>query len=64
MGTVGGMSTEMAVALQSSIDRQSDLLERALTEGIKGVFDIYGKGGLVDSYDTGKKTVNRYGQKY
>ena len=59
-----GFGTDMVVSLQQSIDRQSELLERAMTEGIKGVFNVYGKGGLVDSYDTGKKTVNRYGQKY
>jgi len=59
-----GVATEQTVALQASIDRQSDLLERALTEGIKGVFNVYGKDGLVDSYDRGKKTLNRHGEKY
>lgn len=62
--TGGGMSMEMAVALQASLDRQSDLLERALTDGIHAKFDVYGKGGLIDSYDTGKKTVNRHGERY
>lgn len=60
----GGMSMEMAASLQQSIDRQSDLLERAMRDGIKGVFNVYGKGGLVDSYDTGKKTVERYEERY
>lgn len=60
----GGMSMEMAASLQQSIDRQSDLLERAMRDGIKGVFNVYGKGGLVDSYDTGKKTVKRYEERY
>ena len=60
----GGMSMEMAASLQQSIDRQSDLLERAMKDGIKGVFNVYGKGGLVDSYDTGKKTVKRYEERY
>lgn len=64
MGNSVGISVEMAASLQASIDRQSDLLERAITDGIKGVFDVYGKGGLVDSYDTGKKTLNRHGQRY
>lgn len=59
-----GIATEQTVALQASIDRQSDLLERALREGIKGVFNVYGKDGLVDSYDRGKKTLNRHGEKY
>ena len=60
----GGMSMEMAASLQQSIDRQRDLLERAMKDGIKGVFNVYGKGGLVDSYDTGKKTVKRYEERY
>lgn len=50
--------------LQQSIDRQSDLLERALTEGIKGVFDVYGPNGLVASYDKGKKNATRHGERY
>ena len=50
--------------LQQSIDRQSDLLERALTEGIKGVFDVYGPNGLVASYDKGKKNTTRHGERY
>ncbi len=54
----------MIASLQQSIDRNSDVLERALTEGIKGVFDVYGKGGLVDSYDTGKKNATRHGERY
>lgn len=60
----GGMASEQMTAFQTSLDRNNELLERALTQGIKGVFDVYGKGGLVDSYDSGKKTLNRYGQRY
>lgn len=59
-----GMSAEQAASLQASIDRQSDLLEDLRINGIKATFDVYGKGGLVDSYDSGKKTLNRYGQRY
>ena len=51
-------------SLQASIDRQSDLLEDLRTNGIKAFFDVYGKGGLVDSYDRGKKNVQRHGEKY
>ena len=51
-------------ALQASIDRNSEVLERALTEGIKGVFNVYGPDGLVASYDKGKKNANRHGEKY
>lgn len=60
----GGISVDLTAALKASLDRQSDLLERALTDGIKGVFDVYGKDGLIDSYDRGKKTVNRHGERY
>ena len=60
----GGMSTEQAAALQASIDRQNDLLERALTDGIKGVFDVHGPEGLVASYDKGKRMAQRHGEKY
>lgn len=59
-----GASQEQMVAFQQSLDRNSAVLERALTEGIRGVFDVYGKGGLIDSYDSGKKTATRYGQRY
>jgi len=55
------------VALQASLDRNSSvqeaLLER-LSQPIQAKFDVYGKGGLVDSYDTGKKNVTRHGEKY
>ena len=61
---ISGISAEQAASLQASIDRQSDLLEDLRINGIKATFDVYGKGGLVDSYDSGKKTLNRYGQRY
>lgn len=58
------IGVEQIMAMQASLDRNSEVLERALTEGFRGVFDVYGKGGLIDSYDTGKKTVNRHGERY
>ena len=61
---MSGMSAEQMAAFQASLDRNSEIMERIAAEGIKGVFDVYGKGGLVDSYDSGKKTLNRYGQRY
>ena len=64
VGGISGISAEQAASLQASIDRQSDLLEDLRINGIKATFDVYGKGGLVDSYDSGKKTLNRYGQRY
>lgn len=67
MATADGTATEttdVVSSLQASLDRNSDVLERAMREGIKGVFDIHGKGGLIDSYDRGKKEANRHGEKY
>ena len=59
-----GLSPEQVMAMQASLDRNSEVLERALSEGIKGVFDLYGKYGLVNSYDTAKKTLKRHGERY
>ena len=59
-----GMTVEMAASLQVSIDRNNELLERALNEGIKGVFDVHGPGGLVNTYDTAKKEAVRHGERY
>jgi len=59
-----GLSPEMLTGFQSSLDKNNELLERALTQGIHAKFDVYGRGGLVDSYDTGKKTVQRHGERY
>ena len=55
---------EQLAAFQTSLDRNNELLDRALTDGIRGVFSIYGKNGLIDSYDTGKRNINRYGQRF
>ena len=57
-------TADVVSSLQASLDRNSDVLERALRDGFKGVFDIHGKGGLVDSYDRGKKEAKRHGEKY
>jgi hypothetical protein len=54
----------MLAGFQMSLERNNDLLERALNEGIKGVFGVYGQDGLVHTYDTAKKTLNRHGEKY
>jgi len=63
-GTESGLGTEQMQQLQASLDRNSDVLERAVTEGIHARFDVYGKGGLIDSYDTGKKNVTSHGERY
>ena len=62
--SASGSGSNATAALQASLDRNSEVLERALRDGIKGIFNVYGKGGLVDSYDRGKKQVNRHGEKY
>lgn len=56
--------TDMLAAIQASLDRNSEVMEKAVRNGIKGVFNVYGKGGIIDSYDTGKKNAGRYGEKY
>ena len=53
----------MTDALNRQTAVQEALLER-LSSPIQATFNVYGKGGLVDSYDTGKKTANRYGVRY
>ena len=58
------IGAEQLAAFQSSLDRNNELLDRALTNGIKGVFGIYGPDGLVATYDKGKKTAARHGEKY
>ena len=63
-GEAGGFSPEMAMQMQASLDRNSEVMERVLEQGIHAYFDVYGKGGLLDSYDTGKKTVKRHKEKY
>ena len=59
-----GLSPEMIQGFQSSLDRNSAVMERIEANGIHAYFDVYGKGGLVDSYDTGKKTAKSHGEKY
>lgn len=59
-----GMSVEQMASLQSSIDRQNALLEELRTNGVKGVFNVYGPDGLVASYDKGKKETLRHGEKH
>lgn len=61
---VSGIDAELMAAFQASLNRNSDIMERIAADGIRGVFPVYGKGGLVDSYDSGKKTLTRHGQRY
>lgn len=61
---MGGFGAEQMAAFQTSLDRNNELLERALTNGIKGVFGVYGPDGIVNAYDTGKKNLQRHGVDY
>ena len=61
---MGGFGAEQMAAFQTSLDRNNELLERALTNGIKGVFGVYGPDGIVNAYDTGKKKLQRHGVDY
>lgn len=57
-------NTDLLAALQASLDRNTEVMQKAVEHGIKGVFNVYGKEGLIDSYDRGKKNANRYGERY
>lgn len=60
----GGMSVEMLTSLQASIDRQSDLLEKALVNGIKAVNKWTGPDGIPAMYNMMQKEAQRHGEKY
>ena len=59
-----GMSTEMLASLQASIDRQSDLLEHAIQNGIKAVNKWTGPDGIPNMVNEYNKKAARHGEKY
>ena len=76
-GNVGDFSEDMELGgaaigvdmsgIADAIERQNAIQEallKRLSQPIEARFDVYGKGGLIDSYDSGKKAVTRYGQPY
>ena len=67
MGGMGDASGADMEAMRQALDRnsavQEALLER-LSHPIQAKFDVHGPGGLVDSYDRGKKTATRHGERY
>ena len=63
-GAAGGMSVEQMQAFQSSLDRNNELLERALTEGIKAVNKWDGPDGIPNMYNMKQKEAQRHGVKY
>ena len=60
----GGMSMEQLAAFQSSLDRNNELLERALTNGIKAVNKWDGPDGIPNMYNKMQKEAQRHGVKY
>lgn len=62
--SMGGFSPEMAAQMQASLDRNSEVMERVLQQGIHAYFDVYGKDGVVHVYDSAKKTLSRHGERY
>jgi hypothetical protein len=60
----GGMNPEIIMGLQSSMDRQSDLLERALTQGIVARNIWHGPEGIPNMYNKMQKEAARHGEKY
>ncbi|MCR4958563.1 MAG: phage tail tape measure protein [Prevotella sp.] len=62
--TAVGMTPEQMAAFQSSLDRNNELLERALTEGIKAVNKWDGPDGIPNMYNRMEKEARRHGVKY
>jgi len=53
---------QMRMSLDRNSSVQEALLER-LSVPIEARFDVYGTGGLIDSYDKGKRELSRHGEK-
>ncbi len=63
-GAAGGMSPEQMMAFQQSLDRNSEVMERMLEQGVKAVVSPFGPDGIVNGYDKYKKEAQLYGEKY
>ena len=59
-----GITPEQMAAFQSSLDRNNELLERALTEGIKAVNKWNGPDGIPNMYNIYQKRARSHGEKY
>ena len=60
----GGVTADQMLAFQSSLDRNSAIMERLAEEGIEAFVSPYGKRGIVNGYDHYKKEATRQGVKY
>lgn len=63
-GASNGMTPEQMMAFQMSLDRNNELLERALTNGIKAVNKWDGPDGIPNMYNRMEKEARRHGVKY
>ena len=63
-GVSGNMGMEQMTAFQQSLDRNNELLERALTEGIKAVNKWDGPDGIPNMYNKYQKQAQRHGERY
>lgn len=60
----GGMSAEMMTSMLETNSRLADLLESALTNGIKAVNKWTGSDGIPAMYNKMQKEAQRHGEKY
>ncbi len=59
-----GVSPEQMAAFTAALDRNNELWERVLDEGIEAFVSPYGPRGIVNGYDTAKKEALSHGEKY
>ena len=59
-----GMNMDVMVSMQETNSRLADLLEQALTNGIKAVNKWDGPDGIPNMYNKYQKEAQRHGEKY
>ena len=59
-----GLSAEQMAAFTAALDRNNELWERVLDEGIEAFVSPYGPRGIVNGYDTAKKEALSHGERY
>ena len=59
-----GVSPEQMAAFTAALDRNNELWERVLDEGIEAFVSPYGPRGIVNGYDTAKKEALSHGERY
>jgi hypothetical protein len=61
---MGGFTPEMAMSMQASLDRNSEVMEQIAANGIEAFVSPYGPRGVVAGYDKAKREAMRHGEKY